>query len=129
MISGRVVDGNGNKLSGADVELKKGDTTIAPTVKTDKNGGFTINNVPNGSYSLVVRKDGVVITVPVTINNANISLEKAIVLSQTANPVPSKNVTSNPKTGNTSSILLTVLVIMGLILLGLYINKKRRQQD
>ncbi|WP_126981287.1 leucine-rich repeat protein [Acetobacterium bakii] len=92
-VSATVVNGNGDKLSGAKIELKKGDTTIGAAVTTGADGSFSSVQVPKGGYSLVVSKDGFTVTTPVTVNDADIQLG-AIVLYQTL------TVNSGTGTGN-----------------------------
>ncbi|MBC3888612.1 leucine-rich repeat protein [Acetobacterium paludosum] len=79
-VSGTVADSNSQPVSGAEVKLMQGNAQIGVSVTTDENGGFTINNVPNGNYNLVVSKGAIVVTTLVTINNANYSISSTIIL-------------------------------------------------
>jgi len=70
-VSGTVVDSSNNPVSGVSMELKQGNRQIGQTVNTDAAGNFTINQVPNGNYDLVVSKNGVVVTVIVRVDNTD----------------------------------------------------------
>ncbi len=73
-ITGKVVDDTTptpNNVSGAAVKLMQGNTQFGGTVTTDENGNFNLNGVPNGTYNLVVSKDGKTVTVCVTVKNGS----------------------------------------------------------
>ncbi len=53
-IIGTVKDGNSNNVSGATVKIMRGRNQIGLSVQTDTNGQFTIANVTNGTYNLVI---------------------------------------------------------------------------
>lgn len=79
-VSGTVKDKDDKKVSGAEVKLMKGNLQIGATVTTDENGNFSIVNVPNGTYNLVASKDGITVTSMITVSNADMTLESAIIL-------------------------------------------------
>jgi len=84
-VSGTVADSKNQPVSGAEVKLMQGNVQIGVSVTTDANGGFTINNVPNGNYNLVVVskngvKDDIVVTTLVSVDNANYSVSSTIIL-------------------------------------------------
>ncbi len=56
-ISGSVVDENGDPVPGALVELKKDDSRIL-TVQTNENGNFSITDLDDGTYEVVINKKG-----------------------------------------------------------------------
>ncbi|HEX5731872.1 MAG TPA: TonB-dependent receptor [Blastocatellia bacterium] len=57
-ISGVVRDSSGAVLVDADVSLLNAQSAIISTTKTDAQGRFSISNVPEGSYVLVVNSQG-----------------------------------------------------------------------
>ncbi|MEG0762312.1 MAG: carboxypeptidase regulatory-like domain-containing protein [Oscillospiraceae bacterium] len=59
-VSGNVKDSDGSNLAGAKVTLTPSDPLITAT--TDANGKYTINNVPEGTYSLVIKNGDITIT-------------------------------------------------------------------
>ncbi len=67
-VSGTVEDDKKVVVSEADVKLMKGNKQIGETVKTGPDGNFTILNVPNGTYNLVVSKDGIIVTTIIVIS-------------------------------------------------------------
>jgi len=70
-VGGSVTDSENTALSGASVKLMLGQTQVGATATTDANGVFTISGIPNGTYNLVVSKDGIVVTTIITVSNAN----------------------------------------------------------
>ncbi|MBC3796569.1 leucine-rich repeat protein [Acetobacterium tundrae] len=85
IVSGTVADSKNQPVSGAEVKLMQGNVQIGVSVTTDANGGFTISNVPNGNYNLVVvskngDKDDIVVTTLVSVDNANYSVSSTIIL-------------------------------------------------
>ncbi len=66
-VSGTVEDDSNNKVSSATVKLMKGNNKIGETTTTT-DGTFTIINVPNGTYNLVVSKDGIIVTTIIVIS-------------------------------------------------------------
>lgn len=79
-VSGKVEDSSNPPLISADVKLMQGNAQIGVSVTTDANGNFTINNVSNGNYNLVVSKDDIVVTTLVSVNNANYIISGTIIL-------------------------------------------------
>jgi len=57
-VTGTVTDG-ANPIQGATVTISDGTTTF-PSVATDANGHFTIPNIPSGSFTVTVTKNGYV---------------------------------------------------------------------
>ncbi len=70
-VGGTVNDHNINPLSGVAVKLMVGQTQIGDTVTTGEDGTFTILYVPNGTYNLVISKEGIIVTTIITVSNAN----------------------------------------------------------
>jgi len=65
-ISGRVLDGSGNPISGATVI----DSSTSRTATTDASGNYTLSNMPTGAYYLFASKSGFVMqTQYVTVNS------------------------------------------------------------
>jgi 5-hydroxyisourate hydrolase-like protein (transthyretin family) len=56
-LKGKVRDDNGKNLSGVSVVLRQGEAEIK-SVTTDKNGEFTFDNIPPGTYNLTLSKKG-----------------------------------------------------------------------
>ncbi|MCK4443474.1 MAG: carboxypeptidase regulatory-like domain-containing protein, partial [Thermoplasmata archaeon] len=56
-ISGSIVDENGEPVSGALVELKKDDSRVL-TVQSNEKGNFSIVNLDDGTYEVVINKKG-----------------------------------------------------------------------
>jgi uncharacterized repeat protein (TIGR02543 family) len=79
-VDGSVEDDKKVVVSDAIVKLMKGNIQIGETAKTGLDGKFTIVNVPNGTYNLVVSKDGIIVTTIVVVNNQNNTLASAIAL-------------------------------------------------
>lgn len=86
-VDGTVVDEQNKPVGGASVELRQGATTVGKPTTTDATGHFAIRGVPNGTYNLVVSKNGIVVTSLVTVQGADTTLKAAIVL-------PSYNISS-----------------------------------
>ena len=57
-ISGVVRDSSGAVLVDANISLLNAQSAIISTTKTDAQGRFTISNVPEGSYVLVINSQG-----------------------------------------------------------------------
>jgi hypothetical protein len=83
VIRGRVFDGSGKYLEGAEIAI---DGTALRTV-TERSGGFTFRNVPAGSYTLVVsytgldkKNEAVVVTAGQT-SDLNIGLSEGEVIA------------------------------------------------
>ena len=70
-VGGTVKDYSSNVLSGATVKLMAGQAQIGITATTDANGAFIIAGVPNGTYNLVISKDGIVVTTIITVTNGD----------------------------------------------------------
>jgi uncharacterized repeat protein (TIGR02543 family) len=70
-VSGTVKDHSGSNAAGASVKLMQGDTQIGSTVTTGADGTFLITGVPNGTYNLVVEKDGIIVTTVITVSNGD----------------------------------------------------------
>ncbi len=73
-VTGNVVQVTSDKpvsVSGATVKLMQGLTQIGSTATTDTDGAFAISNAPNGTYNLVVSKDGITVTSFVVVNGAD----------------------------------------------------------
>jgi len=94
-ISGTVTDKNGQPVAGATVFLGQTQKTTA----SDANGGFSIYNIPNGSYQLVVKMMGFnTWNDNIVINGANTAIKITLVeenrllneVSVTAKPNDSK---------------------------------------
>ncbi|WP_324823880.1 GLUG motif-containing protein [Sinanaerobacter sp. ZZT-01] len=79
-IIGIVQDGSSSNVQDVAVKLMRGNNQVGLSVQTDADGKFTIENVVNGIYNLVVSKNGITVTTLVVVNNANNSLENAITL-------------------------------------------------
>ncbi|QAT42761.1 S-layer homology domain-containing protein [Aminipila luticellarii] len=79
-IIGIVQDGNSSNVQDATVKLMYGQNQVGLSVQTDADGNFTIENVTNGTYNLVVSKNGITVTMLVAVNSANNTLESAIIL-------------------------------------------------
>ncbi|MHC1722385.1 MAG: S-layer homology domain-containing protein [Aminipila sp.] len=79
-IIGIVQDGKSNNVQDATVKLMHGQNQVGLSAQTDAGGKFTIENVANGTYNLVVSKNGITVTTLVVVNNGNNTLESAIIL-------------------------------------------------
>ncbi|WP_312650084.1 S-layer homology domain-containing protein [Aminipila sp.] len=79
-IIGIVQDGNRSNVQDATVKLMHGQNQVGLSVQTDADGKFTIENVVNGTYNLVVSKNGITVTILIVVNNTNNTLEGAIIL-------------------------------------------------
>lgn len=79
-IIGIVQDGTSSSVQNATVKLMRGQSQVGLSAQTDADGKFTIENVANGTYNLVVSKNGITVTTLVVVNNANNTLESAIIL-------------------------------------------------
>jgi|LGVF01.2.fsa_nt_gb uncharacterized repeat protein (TIGR02543 family) len=79
-ISGRVENCNKIMIAGVEIKLMKGDTAIGAVATTNADGTFSFNNVPNGSYDLIISKGDSSVTTSVTIDNADNTLSTAIIL-------------------------------------------------
>src|SRR6478752_1144330 len=58
-IQGTVTDASGAAVIGADVTVKSADTGLTRTVATNDEGGYLVNELPLGAYSVSVSKSGV----------------------------------------------------------------------
>lgn len=96
-VSGIVKDHNSNVISGATVKLMAGPTQIGDTVTTDANGAFTIPNVPNGTYNLVVSKNDIIVTSIITVNNSNYAAGTITLPSGKTNSVVEVKGSETPK--------------------------------
>ena len=76
-VSGNVVEESGNPVSGALLVLKKGSREIG-TAETDESGDFSIKEIPNGIYNLMVTKDSKVVTILVVVDNEDYVFGEAI---------------------------------------------------
>ncbi|MHB8062658.1 MAG: S-layer homology domain-containing protein, partial [Ruminiclostridium sp.] len=54
-------------VAGATITLKSGARTVVTGIETDEEGKFTINDVSNGTYNLLVSKNDRIITLVVTV--------------------------------------------------------------
>ncbi|WP_294853585.1 leucine-rich repeat protein, partial [uncultured Oscillibacter sp.] len=70
-VGGSVTDSANAPLAGASVKLMLGRTQVGAPATTDGSGAFTISGIPNGTYNLVVSKDGIVVTSIITVSNAH----------------------------------------------------------
>lgn len=70
-VLGNVVDDKKDVVSDATVKLMKGNIQTGTTATTDTDGKFTISNVPNGTYNLVVSKDGIIVTTIIVVSSAD----------------------------------------------------------
>lgn len=57
-ISGRITDGSGALITGAEVEIRNLDTNASNTVRTNQDGLYTISSLRPGHYLINVRKVG-----------------------------------------------------------------------
>jgi outer membrane receptor protein involved in Fe transport len=77
-INGTVQDQNGAVVAGATVTLLRVPQVVVKTSVTDENGKFTLNDLPNGSYQILVSKRGFSdrrLTVQLAGNTANVVVE------------------------------------------------------
>ena len=58
VIQGQVVDTSGAVLPGVDVEVRNVDTNFTRTVATDKDGRFTVLQLPTGRYTVTFKLTG-----------------------------------------------------------------------
>ena len=75
-ISVSITDGT-NPVSGASVVLKKNNETIASST-TGSAGGCTLSNVEDGSYNIIVTKDGFTTyseNITTSVDNASLTIE------------------------------------------------------
>ena len=63
-------DGNNNVL-GATVKIMYGQEQVGLSAQTDADGKFIIENVINGTYNLVVSKDGIIVTSLITVSGSD----------------------------------------------------------
>ena len=70
-VSGEVKDSANNNASDAVVTLMRGQTQIGSTVNTNAQGAFTIIGIPNGTYNLVVSKNGIIVTTLITVSGGD----------------------------------------------------------
>ncbi|HET8675178.1 MAG TPA: TonB-dependent receptor, partial [Blastocatellia bacterium] len=100
-ISGVVRDSSGAVLVDANISLLNAQSAIISTTKTDAQGRFTISNVPEGSYVLVINSQG--FTENRTVVNARAAGIPEI--SVTLEPrAASEEVTVTALTGNVESV-------------------------
>lgn len=73
IVMGTVIDENipANKVAGATVEIVKGNTQYGDTATTDAAGNFTIYNVPDGIYNLIITKGEQKAIIEITISGEN----------------------------------------------------------
>ena len=57
-ISGTIKDGNGGAVPNATVTITNAATNLIRTVTTDEDGFYTATNLPVGSYTILVSRDG-----------------------------------------------------------------------
>ena len=73
-VSGEVHEENGGPAVGADVKLVLGDRQIAETATTGPDGKYAFGDIAPGIYNLVAEKDGVTMTVKVTVVNKDVTV-------------------------------------------------------
>lgn len=111
-ISGKVTDTNGDAIIGANVFL----TGTSMGAATDLNGNYTIENVPEGDYTVkasavgykaeessVTVVDGLIATLNFTLEEDILNLSEVVVTG-----------TQNPKTKLESSVAITTLDAKGI---------------
>jgi uncharacterized repeat protein (TIGR02543 family) len=81
-VSGTVKDDASTPVvvSGAAVKVVQGVVQFGNTVTTDTNGSFTVTGVPDGTYNLVVTKDGQEVTVCIAVSGGNYTYAGTITL-------------------------------------------------
>src|SRR5207302_62474 len=57
-ISGTVKDSNGSAVPNANVTITDAATNLVRTVTTDEDGFYTATNLPVGTYTILVSRDG-----------------------------------------------------------------------
>ena len=70
-VSGTVKNSGGTLVSGATVKVMQGSTQFGSTATTAADGTFTVYNVSNGEYNLVVTCEGRTITEFISVSDAN----------------------------------------------------------
>ncbi len=89
-VAGVIKDSNNNAVSGATIVLvNTADAAITFTGTTDSNGNYSIENVPNGSYTITVTKNGQTLgSGSVTVNGKNVSDGAGNLTVATPTPAP-----------------------------------------
>jgi iron complex outermembrane receptor protein len=57
-LGGRVTDGHGGVVAGADVRIRRGDGTVSRRTSSDATGAFTLGALPPGEYVVEIEKPG-----------------------------------------------------------------------
>lgn len=121
--SGTVVDQDGNPVPGAQVELVDGQTKVDET-HSNESGGFTLVNLDDGSYTLVISKPGYpTITREVVISGGSAVQIPSLILEEIGDdsigePIPWTTVLI---------VMFVVLAIAGLAILILKKQKKSKE--
>lgn len=71
-VSGNITDNNDASVAGATVTIKRGNTEKSGI--TDALGVFTIADIPNGVYQLIITSDGLTVTRTITVNSENLAV-------------------------------------------------------
>ncbi|MDF2544622.1 MAG: Immunoglobulin I-set domain protein, partial [Herbinix sp.] len=120
-VTGTIKDINNNPISGATVILKDTtDGTKTFSSITDVNGNYIITGVPNGTYSIIVTKNGVTIgNGNITLNGSNVSGGSGNITVTPTTPIPMQPTTPTPiveqitidvKQGNTDHTISKITI-------------------
>ena len=83
-------------VNNASIKLMKGTTQFGTTGLTDGNGDFVINNVPSGTYNLVITKGEKTAIIMVEVSSGNVAIGNAVLPSGNANSVLVINGSNTP---------------------------------
>lgn len=89
-VTGKIVDDNkplALAVEGATVRMMQGATQFGTTGVTDINGNFVIDNIPPGTYNLVITKGTKTAIIKVEVSSGNVAIGNATLPSGNANSV------------------------------------------
>jgi len=95
-VTGRIVDDTSHVVEGATVKIMRGATQYGTTGVTDTNGDFAIDNVPPGTYNLVITKATKTAIIKVEVSNGNVAIGNATLPAGNANSVLVVNGSDTP---------------------------------
>jgi peptidyl-prolyl cis-trans isomerase A (cyclophilin A) len=108
-ISGRVTDAGGKPIPGVAVSLGGQPLKAPQTVKTDADGAYSFDAVPDGAYTLSFRSDGLAPANPPMVSVAGLGKRVNVMMRPARSPEPTR-FTTRSGTGSALSGLVPVRI-------------------